>query len=134
LAAEGDGRWTEYAGGYSDMMAQRQSDLPARPAASGTGSGTALRSAPPPKAEGAVSARKMSFKDRHALEKLPAQMAALQAEAARLRQVMADPDLYAKDAKRFSSASAALAKAEAALVEAEERWLELEMQRESLAG
>ncbi len=134
LAAEGDGRWTEYAGGYSDMMAQRQSDLPARPAASGTGSGSVPRSAPVPKAEAVLSARKMSFKDRHALEKLPAQMAALQAEAARLRQVMADPDLYAKDAKRFSAASAALAKAEAALAEAEERWLELEMQRESLTG
>ena len=30
LAAEGDGRWIEYAGGYSDMLAQRGSALAAR--------------------------------------------------------------------------------------------------------
>ncbi len=138
LAAEGDGRWTEYAGGYSDMMAQRQSDLPGRPAASGTGatisSGAAPRNAPVPKLEGPASPRKMSFKDRHALEKLPGQIASLQSEAARLRQVLANPDLYARDPKTFGATSAALAKAEADLAEAEERWLDLEMQRESLAG
>ncbi len=27
IAPEGDGRWTEYAGGYSDMLAQRGADL-----------------------------------------------------------------------------------------------------------
>jgi ATP-binding cassette subfamily F protein uup len=134
LAAEGDGRWTEYAGGYSDMMAQRQSDLPGRPAASGAGAAAAPRLPAVAKEAGAVSARKMSFKDRHALEKLPGQIAGLQAEAARLRQVLANPDLYAKDPKRFDATSAALAKAEAELAEAEERWLELEMQREELAG
>ncbi len=35
IAPEGDGRWIEYAGGYSDMLAQRGADLtrerPARP-------------------------------------------------------------------------------------------------------
>jgi ATP-binding cassette subfamily F protein uup len=130
LAAEGDGRWTEYAGGYSDMMAQRQADLPARPAVV-----QSPRTAAAPKAEaGAGSARKMSFKDRHALEKLPGQIAGLQAEVARLRQVLANPDLYAKDPKRFAATSAALAIAESGLADAEERWLELEMQRESLAG
>jgi len=134
LAAEGDGRWTEYAGGYSDMMAQRQSDLPGRPPASGAGAAPTPRLPPAAKEAGAVSARKMSFKDRHALEKLPGQIAGLQAEAAQLRQVLANPDLYAKDPKRFAATSAALAKAEAELAEAEERWLELEMQREELAG
>jgi ATP-binding cassette subfamily F protein uup len=130
LAAEGDGRWTEYAGGYSDMMAQRQSDLPARPAVAAS-----PRAAVAAKAESAaISARKMSFKDRHALEKLPGQIAALQAEVARLRQVLANPDLYARDPKRFAATSAALAQGESDLAEAEERWLELEMQREQLIG
>ena len=27
IVPEGDGRWTEYAGGYSDMLAQRGTDL-----------------------------------------------------------------------------------------------------------
>jgi ATP-binding cassette subfamily F protein uup len=135
LAAEGDGRWTEYAGGYSDMMAQRQSDLPPRPPPSGAGS-TPARAPAAEKADsgGAATARKMSFKDRHALEKLPGQISVLQKDVARLRDVLANPDLYAKDPKKFAATGDALAKAESDLAEAEERWLELEMQRESLAG
>jgi ATP-binding cassette subfamily F protein uup len=135
LAAEGDGHWTEYAGGYSDMMAQRQSDLPGRQPVARATPASSPRAPIAAKADlGAGSARKMSFKDRHALEKLPARIAELQVEADRLRQVLANPDLYAKDPKRFAAASAALAKAEAELAEAEERWLELEMQREEFAG
>ena len=76
----------------------------------------------------------MSFNARKALEKLPGQIAGLQAEAARLRQVLANPDLYAKDPKKFAATSAALARNENELVEAEERWLELEVQREAHAG
>src|SRR5690606_34517516 len=30
IAPEGDGRWIEYAGGYSDMMAQRKGAVPER--------------------------------------------------------------------------------------------------------
>jgi ABC transport system ATP-binding/permease protein len=137
LAAEGDGRWTEYAGGYADMMAQRRSDLPGRPAAA---AGAASPRAPAAtrteaRAEtGGGTARKMTFKDRHALEKLPGQIDAFQKEIARLRLALANPDLYTRDPKAFATASAALASAEAQLAEAEERWLELEMQRESLAG
>ena len=32
IAPEGDGRWIEYAGGYSDMLAQRGADLTREPA------------------------------------------------------------------------------------------------------
>ena len=50
IAAEGDGRWIEYAGGYSDMLAQRRgqdlSRAPAKPAAPGF-DGSAHRSACP---------------------------------------------------------------------------------------
>jgi ABC transport system ATP-binding/permease protein len=135
LAAEGDGRWTDYAGGYSDMIAQRRSDLPARQPPAGSTAAPSSRTSTAAKADaGGGSSRKMSFKDRHALEKLPAQITDLQREIARLRSVLADPDLYAKDLKTFTATSAALAAAEAGLAEAEERWLELEMQRESFAG
>jgi ABC transport system ATP-binding/permease protein len=135
LAAEGDGRWTDYAGGYSDMIAQRRSDLPARQPPAGTAPTPSARTPAAAKAEaGAGASRKMSFKDRYALEKLPAQISDFQKEIARLRIVLADPDLYTKDLKRFMATSAALAAAETGLAEAEERWLELEMQRESFAG
>jgi ABC transport system ATP-binding/permease protein len=131
LASEGDGRWTEYAGGYSDMLAQRGADLPDRP--------TAAAIAALPRARSETSRVentrvKMSFKDRHALERLPLDIASLQAEAARLRGILSDANLYTRDNKRFAATTAALAKAEADLVAQESRWLELEMLRETLEG
>ncbi|GAB0114053.1 ATP-binding cassette domain-containing protein [Acidisoma sp. C75] len=132
LAAEGDGRWTEYAGGYSDMLAQRRADLPPRaaPATVRKSAPGASPDSPPPPA----ASRKMSFKDVDALKKLPAQMDKLQAEIARLQGTLADPGLYARDPKSFAATTAKLGEAEAALAAAEERWLELEMLREDLAG
>jgi ABC transport system ATP-binding/permease protein len=128
LAAAGDGRWIEYAGGYSDMIAQGGQ--------LGGGSAAMPAVAPPPatpKREKAAS-RKLSFKDRHALDNLPKQIAAREAEITKLREILADPDLYRRDAARFERATAALGAAEAALAADEERWLELEMLRESLEG
>jgi ATP-binding cassette subfamily F protein uup len=131
LASEGDGRWTEYAGGYSDMLSQRGADLPDRPTTA------AIASLPRARSEtGRVENTrvKMSFKDRHALERLPRDIASLQAEAARLRGILSDANLYTRDNKRFAATTAALAKAEADLVAQESRWLELEMLRETLEG
>ncbi len=126
LAAEGGGRWTEYAGGYSDMLAQggRASGAvavdfaPPRPAAK-----------PPPLRP---AARRLSGRDQHALRLLPAQIEAFESEIARLRQRLSDQDLYRRDPAGFAQASAALAAAEAGLASAEERWLELEMLREEI--
>ena len=123
LAAEGDGRWIEYAGGYSDMLLQR-----------GTPASETLqkpRSATPASAP-RTSPRKLSFKDKHALETLPKQMDGLTAERTRLQSRLADPDLYRKDPAAFAAASDQLSRIERDLLAAEERWLELEMMREAL--
>ena len=74
IAAEGDGRWIEYAGGYSDMLVQR--GPPRRPAFSGRSHAGRSQD----QTATAARPRKMTFKDRHALETLPARIAALQAE------------------------------------------------------
>jgi ATP-binding cassette subfamily F protein uup len=76
----------------------------------------------------------MTFKDRHALETLPARIAGLQEEVARLGAVLADPDLYARDPSRFTGATQALGAAQEALAAAEEQWLTLEMLREEIEG
>jgi ATP-binding cassette subfamily F protein uup len=127
IATEGDGRWVEYAGGYTDMLAQRG---PARPAAP-----KPARSAEPKvPAPAKPAARRMSFKDKHTLETLPARIATLEADLARLNAELADPDLYTRHPARFAAASEALAKTQHALSAAEEQWLELEMQREAMEG
>jgi len=125
IATEGDGRWIEYAGGYSDMLAQRG---PAKPVAAAS---VAKRKAEAP---AKVGAKRMTFKDRHALETLPARIAALEAEVAKLTIVMEDPDLYTRNPARFAATTEALGSARGALAAAEEQWLELEMMREELEG
>jgi ABC transport system ATP-binding/permease protein len=126
IATEGDGRWIEYAGGYTDMLAQRG---PAR-AASTPPIVRPRMTAPVPRAP----ARKMTFKDKHALDTLPSRIAALEADVARLSEVLANADLYAREPARFADATQALDAAQGALAAAEERWLALEMLREELEG
>ena len=136
IAAEGDGQWTEYAGGYSDMLAQRSGvDLPSTVAAK--------PAAPEAKAKPAASAvagnapqrkRKLSFHEKRALETLPGVIDALQAEIEKLQATLSDPDLYTRDPEAFETATTRLTDAQAELAEAEERWLELELLREELEG
>jgi ATP-binding cassette subfamily F protein uup len=131
LAPEGDGRWTEYAGGYSDMLTQRGADLDGRKPqkAKPTSAAKAASTATPP-----PSKRKLSFNDRHALKTLPKDIATLQSRIRDLQQRLADPALYARDRTAFTAATTALAAAQAELATAEEKWLELEMLREDIEG
>ena len=130
IAGEGDGKWTEYAGGYSDMLAQRGGDLTAAAPKSDAApkkKPEAARAAPPP-----PSRAKLTYKDQHALETLPARMEDLQAEIDTHRRTLADPDLFGKNPEKFDTAAKALQQAEDDLAAAEEQWLELEMKREAL--
>ena len=131
FASDGDGRWTEYAGGYSDMLAQRgDAGTPVRPATvltAGRKPDTAAR----PRAE---TRRRLSFNDRHALKTLPGRIEGLAAEIRRLEEILSDGALYARDPRKFAATSAALDEARAALSAAEEDWLRVEMLREEIAG
>ncbi len=132
IATEGakgdDGKWIEYAGGYSDMLAQRDGAATATPATAKARAAVAAR------VRAAGSAKKMSFKDRHALETLPARIIALQAEMEKLNAELSNPKLYAGNPTRFTTATQALAAAQEKLATAEEQWLALEMLREELEG
>ncbi|HEY8871744.1 MAG TPA: ATP-binding cassette domain-containing protein [Stellaceae bacterium] len=126
IVTDGNGRWIEYAGGYTDMLAQRGS--PPAPVAAAK----QPRRVTEARAQPATQPRRMSFNDRHALETLPARIAALQTKIAGLNAVLADRDLYARDAARFGATTRALAAARDALLAAEEKWLTLEMLREAI--
>ena len=108
IASDGDGAWTEYAGGYSDMVAQRGRGIGAkRPrrtragrAATGAGEGSAARaaSAPAPHLRRPACAEDAAGEDRGA--RTP--------RSARLEAVLSDPDLYRRDPKAFAASTAAL--------------------------
>ena len=136
LAPEGEGRWTEYAGGYSDMLAHRKGTEPdtgaakrdsAAPAKSV--SDTSLRSSLE-----ASQRRKLSFKEKHALETLPGVVQKLEAEIADLQSKLADGNLFTRDRPAFDKAMNRLSQAQSQLEASESQWLELEGMRASLAG
>jgi ATP-binding cassette subfamily F protein uup len=87
--------------------------------------------APPAKP---AAKRKLSFKEKHALETLPGEIEALAAEIDRLHAALADPGLYRQSPDDFAKKSKALAAAESKRTAAEERWLELEILKEELEG
>jgi ABC transport system ATP-binding/permease protein len=122
IVSEGNGRWTVYAGGYTDMVAQRGEGVTAKASRPETKAPREKVEAPDPPAQ----KTRLSFKDKHALESLPARIAALEAEIARLSKTIADPSLYARDRAGFDKASAALGAAQNELAKAEDDWLRLE--------
>ncbi|MGD9828104.1 MAG: ATP-binding cassette domain-containing protein [Hyphomicrobiaceae bacterium] len=133
LAAEGEGRWQEYAGGYSDMQAQRAGNAPEPAAARRKEAAQGGASSEAGAGSGVTSPAKLSFKEKRALDLLPERMAALEAEIDTLKGRLADTSLYARDPAAFKSAAARLEACSAELATAEEEWLALEIKREELA-
>ncbi len=132
IAPEGNGKWIEYAGGYSDMLAQRGADLQEKAIKAAASPDTSRTVKSAGSSSAAPAKRRLSFNEKHALETLPKTMAKLQADIAKQQKLLDDPELYARDRKAFDAASAAIAKAQAELDAAEEKWLELEMLREEI--
>jgi len=133
IAPDGKGRWIIYAGGYSDMMAQRKGEeLERRKARSSE------KAASSPKGSGGEKPRgnsaKLSYKQKYALETLPGRIETLTDEMEKLEQKLADPDLYAKDAAAFARFTQELEKKGQERAKLEEEWLELEMLREEIEG
>jgi ABC transport system ATP-binding/permease protein len=128
LMHEADGKWVEYAGGYSDMLAQRGVGVEARKSDKPLAKEQLpARQVDPPQAK-----RKLSYKDKHALETLPSRIEALQGELRSLEAELADRMLFSRDPKSFDKASLRHAAASQELTAAEEHWLELEIMREGL--
>jgi ATP-binding cassette subfamily F protein uup len=127
IVPEGDGRWAEYAGGYSDMLVQRGDDIVRK-----SGQPKPLSSPKKSPAAARQEKRRLSFNDKHALDTLPKRIAQLQADIAKWQKKLDDPGLYARDRTEFARVSAAVGAAQDELAAAEEKWLELEILREEL--
>ncbi|WP_084862070.1 ABC-F family ATP-binding cassette domain-containing protein [Salibaculum halophilum] len=127
VAMEGDGRATFYAGGWTDYQAQRGAEAAPEAAAK-----------PKPKAGKAAPARKaqpgLSFTEKHRLEALPGEIDRLEAEIAKLEQLLADPDLFTREPVKFRKATEALEDRQGKLSAAEDEWLHLADKAESADG
>lgn len=125
IAMEGDGKATVYAGGWTDYLAQRQQD--------DFDQSVVVKSKPGAKSEKPKAAQQsgLSFTEKHRLEALPAEMARLEAEIAKLEELMSDPTLYSDNPVKFQKATDALVERNEKLQDAEAEWLMLEEKAES---
>ena len=131
VMAEGDGHFSVYAGGYSDMVAQRGAGVAEKkPAARPEKKSSASRT---PSGAGRGGALKLNFSESHALSTLPARIETHNRQIAALTAELSTPDLYAENPGKFADLSVRLAALIAARDADEEQWLALEIKRESLA-
>jgi ATP-binding cassette subfamily F protein uup len=134
IAPDGDGRWIEYAGGYSDMLAQRGGTKLADRRKGARPDGGSTPKTEPAQPSSKAPAQKLSFKQKFALENLPKKMEAVAASISTLEDRIADPAFYTRDPGSFQKTIAALDKERATLKTLEDEWLELEMLREEMEG
>ncbi len=131
IAPDAAGKWREYAGGYSDMLRQRGSK------------GTNTKQGAEPKKTRKTSQRgnktaapekkRMTYKDKHALETLPGIIDELEAEIAKAHKKLEEPQLFSRDPEGFAALSSQITTLQEKLEKAEEKWLTLEMLREELS-
>ncbi|MBO6797674.1 ATP-binding cassette domain-containing protein [Maricaulis sp.] len=131
LMSEGRGKWVEYAGGYTDMLAQRGAGVAKKDAPRKQASPADKPSAKPQ--QSTPERKRMANKDRYELKHLPEQIEALESRIAELEKSLADPAL-ASDAARMTQVSEELGRAMQERSDKEDRWLELETLREELEG
>jgi ATP-binding cassette subfamily F protein uup len=129
LVSEGEGRWTENPGGYSEWQAvlARRAAARGKPVASRAeeaGAGSVARPA-----EAAGRRPKLSFKETRELETLPVTIAALESEQESLNSRLANPDIYVSAPHEVAPARARIEVLEAELMVALERWEALEKKR-----
>jgi ATP-binding cassette subfamily F protein uup len=121
LAAEGNGAWHEYVGGYSDWLRQRR-----RPVAGPRAAKPDSRSPAPPKDK---SRSKLSYKDQRELAALPDEIEALEREQSQLSALMSGPDYHRRGAQQIREDRLRIDAIEALLLAKFARWESLEEAR-----
>jgi ATP-binding cassette subfamily F protein uup len=127
LVAQGDGRWQEYVGGYSDWLAQRSAIASGAASAASVGNAALLRTADASRPAKPARA-KLSYKDARELAALPDQLVALETEQRALIERMSAREYHRVDAASMRVDSLRAAAIELELHEKLERWEHLERQ------
>ena len=125
IVAEGEGKWREFIGGYTDWERVRDSMAATAAAAAKA----PARSAAAPAAAAAAPAakqKKLSFKEQRELDELPKLIASLEDEQAALTLQLTDPDFYKKNAAEARRVNTRIEQIEGELLEALEKWETIE--------
>jgi ATP-binding cassette subfamily F protein uup len=125
IAAQGNGIWREYVGGYADWelarSAQAVEPALAKRARASQGEGERPRSPRESRPE------KLSFKEARELASLPERIAALEQEQERINLRLTDSALYREAPQEVAGLRARTAELEAEIARAMLRWEELEL-------
>ncbi len=127
IAAEGEGKWSEYVGGYDEWLAQR----PTAPISDAK----PIKEAPPeaapkPAAKPQKPGRLAPWEEKE-LNELPEKIAAIETEQGQLAEQLADPELYKEGTAKADSINATLATLNQELEALFERWELLESKQKN---
>ena len=131
LVAEGEGVWKEYAGGYSDWLAQsafapRTLRVPGASAEKRVaGTKDEVAEPRPPK----TARQRLSYKEQRELDALPAQIESLEAEQNELQSQMATAHYHRRGGAQIQQDRARLEQIETSLARCFERWAALEARK-----
>jgi ABC transport system ATP-binding/permease protein len=117
VAMEGQGRASVYPGGWSDYQRQRPDGTGEQEIRKPQAQDTAK---PPKKKSGGLT-----FSERNRLYALPDVIETLEAELAKLADLLSDDQLFTRDPVKFAKASDMMADRQARLAKAEQEWLTL---------
>jgi len=124
IAAEGDGVWKEYVGGYSDYLRQRPAAAPLTRGERAAGERGVREK----------SRLKLSYKETRELEALPHAIEALEAEQKELFARMHAPDYYRQPPEALRADQQRSAEIDALLHEKLERWEALEQKQKAASS
>lgn len=126
IAAEGNGVWREYVGGYSDWERVRIETAKKPDKVEGKSQNVAV----PPQLVPAKQ-KKLSYKEQRELEELPALIARLEQEQATISAKLADPGVYQSGAEEATRLNTRFAEIDQLLLESLERWEQIEARSKS---
>ncbi|MCD6294579.1 MAG: ATP-binding cassette domain-containing protein [Deltaproteobacteria bacterium] len=123
LVFEGNGRITEYIGGYDDWLKQRKKNktkIPSKPKKNGTKKAKPKRKGP----------KKITFRENRELEDMPSLIESLEQEHAVLFGRMSDPSFYKNKSAEIANTKERLESLEIELEKAYKRWETLDALKE----
>ena len=121
LAFEGDAKIVAHAGGYSDYLARKQATA-ARRGDNARDTKSAKKSTPVDKPK-PNRAPRLSYKDQHILDTMPALISGLETQIATIETELAVADLFSTDPAKFNKLADQLAVLQADKADKEDAWL-----------
>ena len=125
IAYEGKGKWIEYAGGYSDMLDQKNKKINLM-------KDLEKKESKINNKNNSTSMPRLTYKDKYALETLPKVIEKYIVEIKIQNDILSEPNLYASNPDLFNLTSKKLKNIDSDLKKAEQKWLELEIKSETL--